>query len=117
MAEKRRQKRRHLVYYLEVFDRKSGKPLGRLADLSAEGLLLLTEKELAPGKKLDLDVRVPQVPGLQSEKLHLKAVVRWSGHDKNPALRCAGCQFSRVSPEDEAVIDLLFKLVAFEDSD
>jgi hypothetical protein len=115
MAEQRRQKRRHLIYYLEVFDRKSKRQIGHLADLTQEGILLLTQKELAPGDKLDLDIRLPEVPGLKSESLLVKATVRWTGLDKNPALRCVGCQLAPLDSKDQAVIDLLFKLVGFED--
>lgn len=101
MVDKRRQKRRHLIYYLEIFERKIGRALGHLADLTSEGLLLLTEEDggLAPGQALDLDIRLPEVPGLQSEKLYVKAVVRWTGLDKNPALHCAGCQFAPLGPQ------------------
>jgi len=115
MPEQRHQKRRHLIYYLEVFDRETKQQVGHLADLTLEGLLLLTQKKLDPGDKLDLDIRLPQVPGLETDTLVVKATVRWSGLDKNPALCCVGCELEPLDAKDEAVIDLLFRLVGFED--
>jgi hypothetical protein len=43
MPEKRKLKRRQLIYYLRVLDRDSGALVGRLVDITTEGVMLLSE--------------------------------------------------------------------------
>ena len=43
MNEKRKLNRRHLIYYLRVFDRDTSILIGHLVDITAEGIMLISE--------------------------------------------------------------------------
>ena len=45
-AEKRQLERRHLLYYLRMWDASHNKLLGHLADVSTEGFLLVGEEKI-----------------------------------------------------------------------
>ncbi len=111
---RRRHKRRHLIYYLDVFEGDSDRLLGHLGDLTTEGLLLIDVEPLTLGQELDLRVVMPEVPGL-SGALRTRATVRWLGKDKNPSIACAGCSFDPLSTDAQATLDLLCRLIGFED--
>ena len=113
---RRRAKRRHLIYYLDVYEATTGRLVGHVGDLTREGLLLLELEQLDLGATLDLEVAMPDVPGL-SGRIRARATVRWLGEDRNPSIACAGCSFEPLSLEDETALDLLVRLVGFEDSD
>lgn len=112
----RRQKRRHLLYYLEVHEQQTGKLLGHVADLTVDGLLLVGGQDLQDGQLLDIDIELPQTPGFEGESLKTACIVRWSGQDKNPSLHCVGLQFQNVGPREQANIELLFKAMGFSDN-
>jgi hypothetical protein len=114
--QQRRQKRRHLLYYLEVHEQQTGKLLGHVADLTVDGLLLVGGQELKDGQLLDIDIELPQTPGFEGESLKTSSIVRWSGQDKNPSLHCVGLQFQNVGPREQANIELLFKAMGFSDN-
>lgn len=59
--EKRAQPRCHLRTYLPVYEGESGDFLGRLVDISQEGIRLDTEVDFLPGQQLDMCVRFRQM--------------------------------------------------------
>jgi hypothetical protein len=55
-------KRRHLIYYLRVFDRSSGKLVGHLVDVTTQGMMLISEAPLPDEAEFELRMDLP--PGL-----------------------------------------------------
>ena len=49
MDDQRKLKRRHLIYYLRVFDAESGDVLGHIIDIHTEGFLLISEHPIPTG--------------------------------------------------------------------
>ena len=70
----RRSRREVLLYNLEVTDL-HGETLGNVGDLSAEGMLLLSERDLAPGDELQLLIQSPAV-GEDRPAVGIRATVR-----------------------------------------
>jgi hypothetical protein len=52
--ERRRYKRRNLIYYIPVIESDSQRPIGRMADISSKGFKLDSENEIQPGKDFQL---------------------------------------------------------------
>lgn len=113
---RRRHKRRHLIYYLDVVDVGTGRVVGHVGDLAPGGLLLIDNEPLEPGRELTVDIRMPEVPGL-ADRIRAHITVRWVGKDRNPSIECAGCSFEPLSVEDRANLDLLVRFVGFDDAD
>ena len=59
MVEKRQLKRRHLIYYLRVFDRTTDQLIGYLVDITTGGLKLMSEEPLDINKTLQLRMELP----------------------------------------------------------
>ena len=51
-SDVRAYKRRHLIYYLEVYDDETGDLLGHLVDITLQGLKLTSKKEIMTGEKI-----------------------------------------------------------------
>ncbi len=95
-AARRTHRRAQLLYYLPVIDATTDVRLGVLADLSLEGLLLVGEHRLEPGRSLT--VRIVGDPNSElagDVDLTLDGEVRWSGRDVNPSRFAAGIRFLR----------------------
>ena len=114
MSTQRRPGRHQIPYDLEVVDRRSGEALGRLGDLSDEGMLLLTERSLQKGDHLELEIDLSPLAGFEGEAIRLEATVRWSGLDLKPVLFCAGLQFDPLSAAARALTDRLIRSIGFQ---
>jgi hypothetical protein len=103
MSEKRKFDRIHLIHYLRLFDRKSGDLIGNLVDLTSEGLQLISEKEIAPGKLLEIRMEFPEdVDGEHEIQLNAQAV--WCDHQLDPDLFSVGCKLIPVTPSNVTII-------------
>ena len=53
-------KRRHLIYYLRVFDSKNDSLVGHVIDITTEGIKLFNEKPIEPGKEFKFRMALPE---------------------------------------------------------
>lgn len=117
MPDHRRVKRRHLYFYLSLYDRDTGEPIGRLGDVNEQGLLLLTENPVHVGDVLHLSLDLGAVEEFEGARIEADAVVRWSGFDMTPASHCAGLEFLDPSDELAAIVAWLIEEIGFKDLD
>lgn len=90
MQERRVDKRRQLIFHLKVFDRKTGKQIGALADVSKEGLATISSDEIEVGQTFDLSLELPVSQDLPGTPLEFTARSQWSRPDANPDLHLTG---------------------------
>jgi hypothetical protein len=112
--EKRKAKRRHLIFYFAAQDHTSGTMLGHVADITTDGMLVIGDSVLTVGTRVSFDVNLSQVDGLRNEHVTGVADVKWTGADHNPALKCMGLQFVDLGPRELANIDVLIKYLAID---
>jgi hypothetical protein len=103
MSDKRKFNRVHLIHYLRVFDRKTGDLIGNLVDLTSEGLQLICEKAIEPGKLLEIRMEFPEdVDGEREVKLNAETI--WCDHQLDPDLFSVGCKLIPVTPTQVTII-------------
>ncbi len=103
MAENRKFNRIHLIHYLRLFDRKSGDLIGNLVDLTSEGLQLISEKAIEPGKLLEIRMEFPEeVDGEQEVQINAESV--WCDHQLDPDLFSVGCKLIPITPSHVTII-------------
>jgi hypothetical protein len=107
LEEKRKFKRRNLVYNLEVFDTDTGEPIGRMVDITPEGLMLISHRSIKVDIVLHCELELPSEI-LGSKRVSFSAQTRWCRHDINPELFDTGMQFLDIASTDiESVIGLI----------
>ncbi|MDA3951309.1 MAG: hypothetical protein PF508_19030 [Spirochaeta sp.] len=94
MSNKRQVPRRDTVLYLQVVHAVSGEPIGRVADISKTGLLLIAGNELTPGVQLPVRIQLPPAISADGESLVGTIEPRWHRRDLNPRLTLNGCLFT-----------------------
>jgi len=114
MRDKRKLKRRNLIYYLHVLERASGRLIGYLVDISTEGILLMTESPIAFGTMLELKI-------LLESELSAKQYLYFDAR----AVRCEksingtnydiGCQLLNLAHEDFREIEAIIDELGFRD--
>jgi methyl-accepting chemotaxis protein len=107
----RRARRNFLLYNLEVTDN-LGESLGNVGDLSPDGMLLLSERDLKPGSMLALRILSPQGAGGRGT-IAVRAVVR--SFERDGEFGRAGLAFEGVSQEAGAAIRDLITDLAVSD--
>ncbi len=83
-SDRRTIKRRHLIYYLRVWDLKTDKLLGHIVDINTGGFMLISETQIEPNQNFELEIRW-KAPDEQEIQIQFQAVSRWSSNDINPA--------------------------------
>ena len=104
--DKRGLKRRHLIFYLRTFDRKTGMLVGHLVDITTHGLMLIGEKGLETRKLFTLKMATPIDFG-DMEYIEFDAECIWSATDINPQFYDSGMKFKKISIKDREIIKSL----------
>jgi c-di-GMP-binding flagellar brake protein YcgR len=101
--DRRHDNRPNLMTYLEVRCAETGRPVGRIVDLTTSGMRLITANELSLDQEFQLVIPLDNGPGAP-EELRIDARCMWVGHDVNPDLSCAGFEFQHVRPRQQALL-------------
>ncbi|OUS25816.1 hypothetical protein A9Q99_20385 [Gammaproteobacteria bacterium 45_16_T64] len=109
----RKVQRRHLIYYLRVYDAENGNLIGNLVDISTKGIMLVSDTKIKSEIRFILRMTLPDnVEG--SREVEFEAVSRWCKNDVNPDFFDTG--FELIDPSsvflevvDKLVEDCLFK--------
>ena len=107
-SNQRKHVRKNLIYYLRVMDRRTGKLLGRLADITTEGMMLISEEPISPGNIYDVVMALPSQMNLERPiSFRLESV--WWKKDVNPDFYAAGFKFIDPSLADVKVVEDLIE--------
>jgi len=114
MSDRRTLHRRHLIYYLKVFDRTTDELLGHLVDITEEGLMIVSENCLETGKVLKLKMSLPREIE-EKEEIEFDAISMWCRKDVNPSLFGVGLKFEYVDVLSRQIIFELIHEFGFSD--
>ncbi|HPH95074.1 MAG TPA: hypothetical protein PKW33_02095 [Anaerolineaceae bacterium] len=111
---KRKLQRRHLIYYLRVFDDTTNALLGHLVDITPEGVMLISENPIPTNVVYHLRMELPQDILGQGE-LEFVGKSIWSKKDVNPRFYDTGFEMIEVAQQHFTVIEQLVELFGFHD--
>lgn len=104
--------RRHLVFYLRVFDGMSSKVVGHIVDISSQGLMLISDNSVPINENYRLRMRLPAEIGDKDEIL-IDATSRWCKQDENPDFFITGFQIFNLTTDIEKYIHRLIDDFSF----
>ena len=114
MNERRKQHRRHLIFYLRLLDASQNKLLGYLGDISPEGLLMISEQPYAVGRTLAIRMLLPR-PMEGQESIEFKATVRRCAPDYNPQFYAVGMEVEQLPDDALKILAELLQEMGFKD--
>ncbi len=116
MAERRKTRRRHLLYYGRIYDERMYEQLGYLVDITETGMMMLSEKPFAVNESRK--VRIEITDDVSSDKSYLTLSVRsiWCEPDIDPDHYNAGFEILEPSAEDIKVIKKIIEYYGFRDN-
>jgi hypothetical protein len=113
MNDRRQIKRRHLLYYLRVFDRATGEQLGHMVDITPEGLQLISEHPIEPGSTFQMSMDMPEERG--SGRISFDGVSMRCEQDVNPRFYLTGFKIHHLDDDNKSIINQLIALFGFQD--
>ena len=114
MQQQRKVARRHLAIYPEVVERESGVVLGRLADLTATGLMVVSDEPIEAGSVYQLSIALPQ-PLEGRSSIDLEARSLWTRTGANARLHETGFELTRLADQDRRNVSRLILTFGLKD--
>ncbi len=114
MDDKRVLKRRQTTFYMEVFDAKAEKPIGKLTDISSGGIMITGKNPVKTDCEYRLSLDLPNA--LDGEKrIAFKARSVWCRHDDSSELYDTGFELHNLPQEKITAIERSIKSYLFQD--
>ena len=95
--DKRQVERKYLVFYLRVFDGLGSRVIGHLVNISANGIMLLSDSPIPVNEEHKLRMRLPHEL-VDHGEIVFHAFSRWCRKDTNPDFYVTGFQLHDISP-------------------
>jgi hypothetical protein len=114
VKERRKVKRRHLIFYLRVFDNETEELIGYVVDITPKGVMVISEKSIEVNKTYLFRMDLPTEIG-ELRQLHFKVKSAWCSNDVNTDFWDTGFQLVDVSPADIKIIENLITKFGFQD--
>jgi len=114
MVEKRKLKRRHPVYYLQVTNLDNGENLGYLIDINADGLMLAGKSSLPEGQHYKVAIQLPEEKD-GDKAIFLKITGIWSEFDPMLEKTRSGFKIDESGPKELKKINWLIENFGFKD--
>lgn len=114
MKNTRSIKRRHLFFYLQVTDVKTGKLLGYVVDITSAGLKIVSEDPVELNQIAELKMNLPDEIGNKKE-LFFTAKSKWSGKDVNSDFFAVGFEIMDFDENSIEIIEEMINEYGFED--
>jgi hypothetical protein len=104
MQERRKQPRKDLMSYSQVFDLQGGKLIGYLGDLNLLGAMVIGDEPLEVNTQLTISIQLPELPGVNASRMVLPVRVAYCQKDLSPEYFNIGLEFDLVTDDQKKVI-------------
>ena len=116
MEERRKQPRKDLMSYSQVFDLYNGQLIGYLGDLTQMGAMVIAEEPMEVNTALTISIQLPELPNIKATRVALPVRVAYCHRDVSPEYFNIGLQFKLVTDHQKIVIDAVIKNYEFRRS-
>ena len=113
MKEERKQQRTHVVSYLEVRESGSDRVMGRVSEITTEGMKLQTREPMEPNTTLAFEMALPPHKRTR-DSISFEAQVIWCEKSEDSGLYESGVQMMGITPEDVNEIRQIMEDAPFE---
>ncbi len=105
--DRRKEQRKNLMAYTQVYDLYGGSVIGYLGDLNLLGLMAIGDKPLAKDTEMTIAVELPELENITVPRITLPARVAWVQQDISPQFINIGFEFKEVTPEQKKIIEAI----------
>ena len=110
MDDYRHRPRKNTPHVVKAFDTDKGKYVGRVVDITADGMMLVAEEQLIIGRSYTMRIILPVMVQHRTD-VTVECRIVWCEQDANPSFFKAGFQFVNIPGEDGFLLeDVMHKL-------
>jgi PilZ domain len=113
MQERRKEQRKNLMAYTQVFDLYGGYLLGYLGDLHLNGAMVIGNTLMTENTEITLAIELPELPKISMSRITIPARVVWYQQDISPEFFNVGFEFKEVTDEQKTVIKAIMENYEF----
>jgi c-di-GMP-binding flagellar brake protein YcgR len=112
--ERRKEPRRKLMAFMPIYEQETGVMLGHTRDLTLQGILVASEKQLAVNTYSTLEFELPGgLPGISATRMAIPARVVRCETDESAQIYNVGFEFTTVEPEHSEILQALLERYRF----
>jgi hypothetical protein len=113
MQERRKQPRKDLMSYSQVYDVREGSLIGYLGDMNQLGAMVISDQSLPMNSELTISIQLPELPNIKEETMVLSTRVAWCQQDISPEYYNVGLEFKIVTDKQKAIIEAIVENYEF----
>ena len=113
MQERRKQPRKDLMSYSQVYDLHSGKLVGYLGDINQFGAMVITDDPIDIDTNLNISIELPELPNTHDTSMTVSVRVAWCHRDISPDYYNVGLEFNRTTEKHKAIIQAVIENYEF----
>jgi hypothetical protein len=113
MPERRKQPRKNLMAFSQVFNLYEGRLIGYLGDLNLSGAMVIADQPMEINIELEISIQLPELPGIDTPHLTLPVRVAWCDKDISPEFFNIGLEFQVITDEHKNIIEAVMENYEF----
>jgi hypothetical protein len=113
MKERRKQPRKDLMSYSQVFNVHEGYLIGYLGDLNPLGAMVISDTQLTSDKLMTIQIQLPELEGITDSSITLPARVAWCKQDLSPEYFNVGMEFTGLTDKQKGIIEAVIASYEF----
>jgi hypothetical protein len=113
MQERRKQPRKELMSYSQVYNLYNGKLVGYLGDVNLLGAMVIGDEPLELNAPLTISIQLPELPGITATRLAMPVRVAYCKRDLSPEYFNIGLEFSLVTDNQKKIIESVIENYEF----
>lgn len=107
MQERRKQPRKDLMSYSQVFELYHGKLIGYLGDINLLGAMVIGDEPLEVNTEMMISIQLPELPEITATRMALPVRVAYCQRDLSPEYLNIGLEFSLVTDQQRNIIQAI----------
>lgn len=113
MEERRKQPRKELMSYSQVYDLYDGKLIGYLGDINLLGAMVIGDEPLEVNTPLTISIQLPELPGITASRMAVPVRVAYCKKDLSPEYFNIGLEFQLVTDNQKKIIENIIEHYEF----
>ncbi len=113
MQDRRKQPRKNLMSYSQVFDLYAGRLIGYLGDLNLLGAMVIGDEPMSLDTKLTASIQLPELPNVSATRMAVPVRVAWCQQDLSPEYFNIGFEFELVTDDQKRIIQAVMENYEF----
>ena len=104
MQDRRKEPRKDLMSYSQVYDLHDGKLIGYLGDLNLFGAMVISDHPMVENVQLNVSIELPELPNTRDTSMMIAVRIAWCHQDISPDYFNVGLEFKNTNEKQLKIV-------------